>query len=136
MALLFNKNERCPGLGWCSDAEFFTHIEIGWISLCAKRYNDNIHLTFWHADEREQARVNDSWGVAFSFSRLLTDTWEPFFHAEYANDGGALWENSISAGVGYHPARESDVLGVGLNWSRLSENTLSAELDEQYTAEI
>ncbi|MDA8140297.1 MAG: hypothetical protein M0036_16745 [Desulfobacteraceae bacterium] len=26
----------------------------------------------------------------------------------------------LCAGVGYHPARKSDLLGVGLNWSRPS----------------
>jgi len=118
------------------DAEFFTHLELGWISSWEKRYSDNIHLTFWHADERTQAQVSDGWGAAFSFSRLLADTWEPFFRAGFADDGGALWERSISAGVGYRPTRKSDILGVGLNWSRPSTDTFGADLDDQYTAEI
>lgn len=119
-----------------NDAEFFTHIEVGWISSWAKRFNDNIHLTFWHADEREQAQVSDGWGAAFSFSRLFDETWEPFCRAGYADEGGALWERSVSVGLGYHTLKGSAVLGVGLNWSRPSEDTLGADLDDQYTAEI
>ena len=42
-----------------NDREYFTHLEVGWISEWAKRYNDNIHVTFWHADEQEQVRVDD-----------------------------------------------------------------------------
>lgn len=118
------------------DAEFFTHLEIGWISSWAQRFNDNIHLTFWHADEREHAQVSDGWGAAFSFSQLFGETWEPFFRAGYADEGGALWERSVSAGLGYHIQKRSAVLGAGLNWGRPSEDTLGADLNDQYTAEI
>ena len=118
------------------DAEYFTHLEVGWISSWARRYNDNIHLTFWHADEREQAQVSDGWGLTFSFGRLIDDKWEPFFRAGYAEDGGALWEGSVSTGLGYHTRKGSDMLGFGLNWSRPNEDTLGADLDDQYTAEV
>jgi len=80
-----------------SVAEFFTHVEVGWIASWERRFSDNIHLTAWHVDEREQAQVPSGWGVAFSFSRLFADTWEPFFRAGYAREGGSLWEGSISA---------------------------------------
>ncbi len=119
-----------------SDAEFFTHVEIGWISSWERRFNDNIHLSFWHVDDRIQSQVSDGWGATFSFSRLFADTWEPFFRAGYSEDGGALWERSISAGIGYHTRKKSDVLGFGLNWSRPSEGTFGPGLDDQFTAEI
>ena len=119
-----------------SESEFFTHIEIGWISSWERRFSDNIHLTAWHADERQQAQVPSGWGVAFSFSRLFADTWEPFFRAGYSEDGGALWDRSVSAGFGYYPGKKGDVLGVGLNWSRPDEDVFGPGLDDQYTAEI
>lgn len=119
-----------------SRAEFFTHIEVGWIASWERRFSDNIHLTAWHVDEREQAQVPNGWGVAFSFSRLFADKWEPFFRAGYAEDGGALWERSVSVGLGYHTRKESDVLGFGFNWSRPSSETFGPGLDDQYTAEI
>jgi len=119
-----------------SDAEFFTHVEIGWISSWERRFDDNIHFTAWHADKRRQAQVSDGWGLSFSFSRLFADKWEPFFRAGYAKDGGALWERSISAGIGCYTRKKGDMLGVGLNWSRPNEDTLGPELDDQYTAEL
>jgi porin len=119
-----------------SEDEFFTHIEVGWISSWERRFSDNIHLTIWHADERNQAKVPNGWGVAFSFSRLFADTWEPFFRAGYSEDGGALWERSVSAGFGYYPGKKGDVLGVGFNWSRPAEDVFGPGLDDQYTAEI
>ena len=119
-----------------SVAEFFTHIEVGWISSWERRFSDNIHLTAWHADEREQAQVPNGWGVALSLGWLFADTWEPFFRAGYARDGGAMWERSISVGLGYHTRKKSNVLGLGLNWSRPNENTFGPGLHDQYTAEI
>jgi len=80
--------------------------------------------------------VPNGWGVAFSFSRLFADTWEPFFRAGYSENGGALWERSVSAGFGYYPGKKDNVLGVGLNWSRPAEDVFGPGLDDQYTAEI
>jgi porin len=104
-------------------AEFFTHIEFGWVASMEKAFSDNIHLTLWHMDAREQARTADGWGAAFSFSRLFAEKWEPFLRIGYAEDGGAMWEKSIGAGIGYHPNATSDALGAGLNWSRPSQDT-------------
>ncbi len=118
------------------DAEFLTHVEVGWIASFEKQVSDNVHLTAWHADERRQAQVSDGWGVAFSFNRLIADKWEPFVRAGYAEDGGALWERSVSMGLGYHTRKKSDKIGLGLNWSRPSEDTFGPGLDDQYTAEI
>ena len=118
-----------------SDSEFFTHLEIGWASTWERRFSDNIHLSAWHADARQEAQVPSGWGVAFSFSRLFADTWEPFFRAGYSENGGALWDRSVSAGLGYYPGKRNNVLGVGLNWSRPSREVFGPGLDDQYTAE-
>ncbi|MFC1817475.1 carbohydrate porin [Thermodesulfobacteriota bacterium] len=47
-----------------------------------------------------------------------------------------MWEGSISTGFGYYPGKGSDVLGVGLNWSRPSTDTFGPGLDDQLTAEL
>lgn len=75
-------------------------------------------------------------GLAFSFSCLFAEKWEPFVRAGYADDGGALWEKSVSAGLGYYTRKSSDLIGIGLNWSRPSSDTLGPGLDDQYTAEV
>jgi len=38
--------------------------------------------------------------------------------------------------VGDHIRKKSDVIGVGLNWSRTYEGNLGLALEDQYTAEI
>ena len=45
-------------------------------------------------------------------------------------------ERSVSAGLGYHTRKGSDMIGPGLNWSRPWEDTFGPGLVDQYTAEI
>ena len=118
------------------DTEYFKHIEIGYTSGRDRLYLDNIHVTLWHADERTDAGVPDGWGIAFSYAWFFDDRWMPFFRAGYAKDGGALYEGSVSAGLGYYVEERRDVLGIGLNWSRPSDTTFSPGLDDQYSAEL
>jgi porin len=118
------------------DGEYFKHVEVGWTSSKDRIYLDNIHLTLWQVDERKKAGVPDGWGAAFSFAKFVDDTWMPFVRIGYAEDGGALWEKSLSAGVGYYLTYRADLLGVGLNWSEPSETAVAPGLDDQYTTEF
>lgn len=115
-----------------NDHEYFYHFEVGWTSSQERIYLDNIHLTGWYADEREDAQVEDGWGLAFSAAWFVDDTWMPFLRAGYSDDGGALLEASVSAGVGYHFKESKDLIGFGLNWGRPPDSGL----DDQYTAEV
>lgn len=117
-------------------AEVFTHFEVGWVASQAQQFSKNIHLTAWHADAREQAALPSGWGLAFSYNWLFDDKWEPFLRVGYSDEGGALWENSVSVGVGYHVNEENDALALGFNWSRPSETLFGTGLDNQYTAEF
>lgn len=113
------------------DHEYFKQIEIGWISSLERQFLDNVHLTLWHADEREDVAVDDGLGLAFSATKFINDTWLPFLRIGYADDGGALWERSVSTGIGYYLADTKDLFGVGLNWGRPTDGD-----DDQYTTEI
>lgn len=134
-----NGDPTDPREFWSSffeNAEFFKHIELGWIASHKRRFTDNIHLTAWQADERGEAGVSSGWGLAFSFNRLLADKWEPFVRAAYADKGGALWERSVAMGLGYHLDWKNGLLAMGLSWGRPSEDTLGPGLGDQYTAEF
>jgi porin len=48
--------------GFFNDGEYFKHTEVGWFGSWESRLDDNIHLTYWHADERTEADVPDGWG--------------------------------------------------------------------------
>ena len=114
------------------DREYFYHLEVGWTSSLERRYFDNIHLTGWYADERRQAQVPDGWGLAFSATKFIGDKWMPFLRAGWSNDGGALLEASVGAGIGYYMSESPDLIGFGVNWGKPPESGL----DDQYTAEL
>ena len=115
-----------------NDHEYFKHLEVGWVSSFAKRYLDNIHLVVWHVDERTQAMVPDSWGLAFSATTFVDDRWMPFLRLGWSDGDAAALEASASLGLGRYFRQRGDLLGVGLNWGR---PTVGA-LDDQYTTEL
>ena len=121
--------------GFFNDGEYFKHTEVGWFGSWESRLDDNIHLTYWHADERTEADVPDGWGVQVSVSRKLDARWLPFLRIGYADGGGAPLERSVSTGFAYYPAGDSSVFGLGINWGRPNRASFGAAADDQYTVE-
>jgi porin len=119
-----------------SDHEYFKHIEIGWTPSQDRIYLDNVHLTLWHADEREEAAQPSGWGANISWTHYFKEKWLPFVRAGYADEGGSLTQKSVSVGFGYQPNPGKNLLGIGLNWGQPNEDTWGPGLDDQYTAEI
>jgi len=119
-----------------SDHEYFKHIEIGWTPSQEKIYLDNVHLTLWHADEREEAAAPSGWGANVSWTHYFKERWLPFVRAGWADDGGSLMQKSVSIGFGYQRHPGKNLFGFGLNWGDPNENTWGPDLDDQYTAEV
>ena len=119
-----------------SDHEYFKHIEIGWTPSQDRIYLDNVHLTLWHADEREEATQPSGWGANISWTHYIKEKWLPFVRAGWADDGGSLMQKSVSVGFGYQPNPGKNLLGFGLNWGQPNGDTWGPDLDNQYTAEV
>ena len=115
-----------------NDGEFFKHIEIAWVSSFERRYFDNIHLTAWHADERDKAGTPNDWGLAFSASWFIDDKWMPFLRGGYSQDGAALLDGSVSVGFGRYFSNSSNLLGFGVGWGSPAQKGL----EDQVTTEI
>ena len=120
-----------------SDREYFKHAEFGWVSSRAEQFNDNIHLSLWQADRREEADIAGGWGGSASFNHLINKRWLPFVRLGYSDGGGgALMERSASTGFAYYRQRKSDVIGFGVSWGRPSIKTYGADLNDEYTTEL
>ncbi len=98
-----------------SDREWSKHAAIGWTSSKDRIYLDNVSLSVSHADEHEAALTPSGCGVTFSAATFIDDRWMPFLRAGYADDGGALYECTVSAGLGYHRQASKDLAGIGLS---------------------
>jgi porin len=116
--------------------ETFKSFEFGWTTGSAARFFNNYHLTFWQIDERKEEGTPDGHGVAFSVSQVVDEHWLPFLRGGWSEGGDALYEASISAGFGYSQDISSSLFGLGVNWSRPSEDTFGRKLDDQITVEV
>lgn len=105
-----------PNLDVFETGETFKSIEIGYTSGGDRIYFDNVHLTFWQADEAEDGSRAEDKGVAFSAAWFIDNTWMPFVRAGQSEGTAALYERSLSTGLGWH-RRNTDLAGLGLNWA-------------------
>ena len=119
-----------------NDFETFKSLEFGWASKREEVFLNNVHVTFWQIDERNDAGTPDGWGVSFSLVSSNDDGWMPFLRGGWADDGGSFYEASVSTGFGYTPRPGQALLGVGLNWNRPNESTYDASLSDQYSLEL
>jgi porin len=133
-----NSDPAHPGDGFdtfFNEREYFKHAELGWNSTRETAFLNNVHLTLWHADEREAAATPDGWGANISFSRSLNEHWITFIRAGYARDAGSLLEKSLSTGFAYQTVSGGNQLGVAYNWGEPNESTWLPGLDDQHTLE-
>jgi len=111
-----NADPANPDLDVFSDGDLFKSLEIGYTSGFDRLYFDNIHLTLWHADAATDGSRPEDFGASFSAAWLLENKWMPFLRAGASKGTAALYDRSVSAGLGYY-ARNTDLAGIGLNWA-------------------
>lgn len=117
-----------------NDSDFFKWVEIGFTPGQENIYFDNLHVTFWHVDERVNG-TPDGWGINASWQQWIGDKWLPFIRGGYTDDSGSLLERSVTVGVGYQPVPMRGVLGFGFNWGRPNQTSFEGA-DDQYTTEL
>jgi len=67
----------------------------------------------------------------------IADRWMPFVRAGRSDGGGGVpLEAAVAAGTGYYLREKSDLLAVGFNWGRPSDETLGSGLRDEYTFEL
>lgn len=125
------------GFDTFGEHEFFKSLELGWTTSHERFYLDNTHLTYWHADERENAGVSSGWGLNFSWSHSFGENkWLPFLRGGYASDGGSLLQKTVSSGVGYQLDDGKSLIGLGVNWGEPNEDTFGPGLRDQSAIEL
>ncbi len=123
-----------------NDNEYFSSIEIGRTSSHSRIALDNVHLSLWHVDSRDEIGAPNGWGANFSWSRYYNNQFMPFIRAGYTDDSGSLLEKSVSLGFGYQPdsstAAPGNLFGAAVNWGEVNDLSFGPGLDDQYTAEV
>ena len=111
-----NADPSSPDFDVFSDGELFKSVEIGYTSGFDRIYFDNIHFTFWHSDAADDGSRLEDYGASFSAAWFVGNKWMPFFRAGTSKGRAALYEKSVSMGLGYF-ARNTDLAGIGFNWA-------------------
>ena len=111
-----NADPNAPDLDVFRDGNLFKSLEIGYTSGFDRIYFDNVHLTLWHADAASDGSRAEDYGASFSAAWFVDNAWMPFFRAGWSKGTAALYNRSVSAGLGYF-ARNTDLAGIGLNWA-------------------
>ncbi len=119
-----------------SEKQYFTSVEIGWVSSRARHFFDNIHLLYWHSDGSEFQEALPGWGLNFSGTWFIQDKYMPFLRGGYAVDGGSLLQKSVNAGFGWYQASNSHLLGAAIGWGEVNESTWGEDLDDQISMEV
>lgn len=111
-----NGDPTAPNFDVFETGETFKSIEIGYTSGSDRIYFDNIHLTLWQADAAGNGSRAEDRGAAFSAAWFIDNTWMPFLRAGVAEGKAALYERSLSAGIGWY-RQNTDLAGIGFNWA-------------------
>ncbi|MEZ5591979.1 MAG: carbohydrate porin [Gammaproteobacteria bacterium] len=116
--------------------ELYTTAEIGWSPSREERYFKNLHITYWHADEREQAGVEESDGIAIGANWTFDDTWMIFTRLGWSDGSAPLYNSSVTAGMLYYVAARSDLLGLAFNWGEPGGGVAGDSPSEQLSGEL
>lgn len=119
-----------------SNNDYFTSVEVGWVSKKSRYFFDNVHVTYWHSDGTEVTASPPGWGLSFSGTYFIKDKFLPFLRGGYAKDGGTLLQKSLNVGVGYQAKSGGSLLGFALGWGQPNENSFGSDLKNQGTFEV
>ena len=113
-----------------SDGHHFKTLELGWTSAQGEIFVDNIHVTFWDADQSDMLNQDEDSGVNVSASKMH-GKWLPFVRASWSDNGSLLGiDKSLSTGFSYYGlGKEKNNVGVAINWADAGAD------DEQITIE-
>lgn len=96
----------------------------------------DVHVTFWHQDEREEAAVDEGWGVVVSASQRI-GRFLPFLRYGYSDSRSngpmfdelaptALLKQMVNGGLAIDNifGQSNDRIGIGLTWAEPADRSL------------
>ncbi|MFM2663393.1 carbohydrate porin [Vibrio mediterranei] len=145
-----NGDSSDPFNSFFDDSKLFTTLEFGWTASQEQIYTDNVHVTAWNIDGGTRHNLStitlpdgsttysdqNGRGINFSASYFATAQLMPFIRGGFSSGDVALYDTSISAGIGYFGlGNATSNLGFAVNWSEVNE-AFGSGLDNQITSEL
>jgi len=105
-------------------AEFFSFAEIGWKpSISNAEFND-VHITYWHIDQRINENVPEGEGVAFAASWSFEKEWILFARTGQSHGADALMKRSYTVGANHIWKAYFDTFGLAINYGEPADDQL------------
>ncbi len=129
------------------DGELFTIFEVGFDTGLLPRQRGgppqgHIHLSAWHQDERDDAGIDDGWGIGISALQRF-GRFRPFVRYGYADvtaRGPTPAEHMVNVGVVVDGifGQTNDAVGLGYTWSDPADQALDNQgaIDAFYRVQL
>jgi porin len=141
------RTERAGFNSLFDEGELFVIYEVGFDPGLAERKPGrppagDVHVSFWHQDDRDDENIDDGWGFVLSgsqqFGRFL-----PFLRFGYAGGGRkgpSPIEQMVNGGLAIDDifGQSKDRIGIGLTWSRPTNGSLDDQgaIDAYYRVQV
>jgi porin len=119
--------------GFEGGAEFFKWGGIGWTPSPDQQYFTNVHLVAWHVDDREQAGIPSAKGIMLGANKTSDDQrWMSFVRAGRSSGSAPIYNETYTAGFIRKFRRNSDLMGLAINWGDPPDSSLSSQLTGEF----
>ena len=109
-------------------SEFWKALEFGWSPNTSKRYSNQINMSFWHVDARDNITTEESYGVAVSANWLFDNGIMPIFRAGVSKGDSPIYNETVTFGLTYQIESRSDEFGIAVNWGKSPVETLRNQI--------
>lgn len=114
-------------------SEFFKFVELGWSPTKADRYFKNVHVVAWDVDERKDAGIEAAHGVMIGANWTTADQrWMGFVRGGWSSGTAPIYNETYTTGFLRKFRRNSDLLGIALNWGDVPGNLGSQTTGEMF----
>ncbi len=129
------------------EGEFFTIFEVGFDTDLMPREPGrppygHVHVSLWHQDERDDAGIDDGWGIGLSAVQRF-GRYTPFVRYGYADvnaKGPTSVEHMANVGLVIDGifGQDKDRIGVGYTWSDPADHSLDTQsmIDAYYRVQL
>lgn len=119
-----------------NEFETLKTFELYWAPEKEKALFNKFNVAVWQIDAATTKDAAEGWGASASASATLNDEWLFFLRGGWADDGGSLYDRSLSTGFGHQRKEGKNLLGFGINWGRPNQDTFPGNPGNQFTSEL
>jgi hypothetical protein len=130
-----NGKRESTGFDTIDRGEFLAALEFGMTPRYGETGEGLYHVTFWHSDEREDAKVPRGRGIALTLEQEFGERGNivPFLRYSFGDGGATPVRQTLAVGIGFEEVfgQNQDLGGLGFAWGQPEDSSLR----DQYTIE-